>query len=271
MDETMETGFEAEIDSAWDDSTPDQDVQETREATDPEAPESHQETEPGQQQEEPAAENTPQLFTIKNRDETRQVTSEELVAMAQKGWDYDKVREERDQLRQLRDEATPALELVKSYAQRNGMSVGDYLDYCRKQELIAGGMTEQNADQALQIEKDRAALNEQQKQIQAQQQEQNSVLERAKQAQAARQKDIEDFFREYPKVDPKSIPQDVWNAVRQGSSLVNAYTKYENNRLQAEIAALRQNEKNRASAPGSLSGNPGKEMDEIDRIWAEDD
>ncbi len=56
---------------------------------------------------EPAGEQTrsqpeEERFTLKNRDETRTVNREELIAMAQKGWDYDNVRRERDQLRQYR-------------------------------------------------------------------------------------------------------------------------------------------------------------------------
>ncbi len=59
-----------------------------------------EETPHAQQQESDGQE--PELFTLKNRDETRQVTRDELIAMAQKGWDYDNVRQERDQLRQYR-------------------------------------------------------------------------------------------------------------------------------------------------------------------------
>ena len=63
----------------------------------------------------------------------------------------------------------------------------------------------------------------------------------------------------------------MWAAVQAGQTLTNAYTMHENKRLQAEIAAMKQNEKNKAKSPGSLGGNSGKEMDEIDRLWAEDD
>ena len=96
-------------------------------------------------------------------------------------------------------------------------------------------------------------------------------LSRAMEAQQARQRDIQSFYAAYPGVDPKSIPQEVWAEVQAGQTLTNAYTMHENKRLQAEIAAMKQNEKNKAKSPGSLGGNSGKEMDEIDRLWAEDD
>lgn len=271
MDENMETMAvtDEQVDAAWND---------TELADQPEPVEDH-EQEPESTQEQPKDDHDgenkpadqPEMFTIKNRDETRSVTRDELISMAQKGWDYDHVRQERDQLRQYRDQADPALELVKSYAQRNNMSVPDYLDFCRKHELMASGMNQQDAEQKIRFEKERAELDRQRVELNAFRQQQDSLKQRAVEAQQARQRDIQSFYAAYPGVDPKSIPQEVWAAVRAGQTLTNAYTMHENKRLQAEIAAMKQNEKNRAKSPGSLGGNSGKEMDEIDRLWAEDD
>lgn len=267
MEENME--ILENIETAWGQE------QETAPApeTEPDAQEGAQEPQqeaPGQQEEKPA--DQPELFTLKNRDETRQVTREELVSMAQKGWDYDHVRAERDQLRQYRQEADPALELVRSYAQRSGMKVEEYLDYCRKQELMAGGMTEQDAAARVNMEKERSELDRQRAELQAFRAQQDSMARRAQEQAQARQRDIEAFYRAYPGVDPKSIPQEVWNEVRSGESLTNSYTRYENRRLQAELAAERQNRDNRAKAPGSLGGNPGDDdASLISRYWDEAD
>ena len=222
----------------------------------------------GGEADQPAA---PELFTLKNRDETRQVGRDEMIALAQKGWDYDTVRAERDQLRQFRDEANPALELVKGYAQRNNMTVGEYLDWCRKQELMRGGMDEQAAGQKLQMEKERAELDARQARIQAEEQQRTSAQRQAQEAAQARQRDIAQFCHIYPGVDPKTIPQEVWEAVKGGDTLTNAYTMHENKRLAAELAAERQNKANKANTPGSLGGNASAELDEIDRLWSEDD
>lgn len=127
MDETMET-VQGDIESAWSAEDPAGEAEGTESAAAADQPKGGEETPPAEPKAPDAPVAQPELFTLKNRDETRQVTRDELVAMAQKGWDYDHVRQERDQLRQYRQEADPALELVKSYAQRNGMSVGDYLD-----------------------------------------------------------------------------------------------------------------------------------------------
>lgn len=272
MSENMEAmsneAMEADINSEWDGvETTAQSAQESQaEGRPAEEPAAQQPSEPPADQ--PTA---PELFTLKNRDETRQVNRDELIAMAQKGWDYDTVRAERDQLRQYRKEADPALEVIKGYAQRNNMSVGEYLDFCRKQELMRQGMTEQDAQTKLSMEKERAELDARQAEVRAKEEQQTSALRKAQEAAQARQKDIETFYKIYPGVDPKSIAQEVWDAVKNGDNLTNAYTMYENKRLTAELAAERQNKANQARTPGSLGGNSGAEMDEIDRLWSEDD
>jgi hypothetical protein len=264
MEEIMEIQSE-EIDSAWDEddsvvAVDDEPVEEVDQPAEPEA-----------MPEEPAPVDQPETFTLKNREETKQVTRDELIAMAQQGWDYGRVREERDQLRKFRDEATPALELVKSYAQRNGMELGDYLDFCRKQELMAKGMSEEAAVEKVGMEKERAELDAREAAIKAQEEKNNSALKESQQKAAERQKDFEAFLAAYPDVNPQNISKEVWAAVQKGESLMVAYTKHENARLKAELAAERQNKINQQRTPGSLGGNAVKEMDEIDRIWAEDD
>lgn len=271
MDENMEITQEM-VDASWDESdAPGTPEEEAPAPADQPAGAENEGGEGRKPEEEAPKADQPELFTIKNRDEQRQVTREELVSMAQKGWDYDKVREERDQLRQYRSETDPAMELIRRYAQRSNMSVSDYLDYCRKQELMASGMTEKDAAQKVSFDKERAELDRQKQQLDAERQQADSMRRKAAEQAQARQRDIEAFYKAYPKVDPKSIPQEVWDAVKGGDTLTNAYTRHENQRLQAEISALKQNTKNKAQSPGSLGGNVDKELDEIDRIWAEDD
>lgn len=268
MDENMETMemTQEQVDSAWDES------EAVADQPEPEETPAEPAAEPPKEQEgEQLPADQPETFTIKHMDETRQVTRDELISMAQKGWDYERVREERDQLRQYREEANPALELVKAYAAKNNMSVPDYLNFCRVQELKAQGMDQRAAEQKVQFERERAELDKEKNELQQARQQRDEMQRRAQQAQEARQRDIQNFWRAYPNVDPKTIPREVWEAVQKGDTLTNAYTMHENQRLQTEISALKQNEKNKQQSPGSLGGTSGKEMDEIDRIWAEED
>lgn len=252
--EVLEQAAEPDIDSAWeDDSAPAAQEEPAREETN---------GAPGKAEGCEGRDN--ELFTLKNRDEKRQVTRDELVAMAQKGWDYDTVRAERDQLRQYRRETGPALEMVQANARRNGMTVPEYLDHCRKQDLMRGGLDERAAAQTIQIEKQKAELD-------ARRQQENSLIQRVRAQQAGRRQDMERFLQAYPAVKAESIPKEVWVQVSRGVPLVSAYAMHENRQLKAQLAAERQNRANRLRTPGGLGANSGAELDELDRMWAEDD
>lgn len=158
------------------------------------------------------------------------------------------------------------------------MDVAGYINWCRQQSFMRHGMNEQDAKNKVAMENERAELDRRQAAITAQEQEQTSAQAQAAQRQERIRADIASFNRAYPNVDPKSISKEVWDAVQQGESLTNAYTMSENKRLQAELNAKqqeldaeRQNKANQAKTPGSLGGNVAAELDEIDRLWGEDD
>lgn len=144
-EETQDVETELQdVEGLWDEvdtqaGEQDQPPEEQGEGETPAPEKTDQKTQEEPAQEEQPADQTPETFTLKHLDQVRQVGKEEVVTLAQKGLDYDRIRTERDELRQYRQEADPALELVKGYAQRSGMTIPDYLDFCRKQELMAGG------------------------------------------------------------------------------------------------------------------------------------
>lgn len=192
--------------------------------------------------------------------------------MAQKGWDYDTVRQERDQLRQYREEADPALLMVRGYAERSGMTVEQYLDLCRRQELLSQGVNEQTADAQIRLEKQQTILEAQTRAAQEARQRQEAEAQKAQEAQAARRKDMEDFMAAHPGVKGADIPNEVWAQVAAGKSMTTAYTEYENKQLKAELAAERQNKANAQRSPGSLTNPQGEDTrSELDKIWYSDD
>lgn len=282
MNEEMNTAVveDEALDSAWEDEDSDfemEDGAQTDEADQPETeqpaadqpPATETDTDPGSGSEGTA--DQPELFDIVYRGQREQLTREQMVTMAQKGRDYDTVRAERDALRVEQAANAGAMELVKGYAQRMGMDVPQYLDWCRKQDLMRTGMDEQQADQTMQMEKRQADLDAREARIGAEEAQRNSLLQKTREAQAKRRADMESFLRTYPDVKAETIPPEVWQKVTAGESLVSAYTMHENARLRAELAAERQNKEARSRSPGSLSANSGAEMDELDRLWAEDD
>lgn len=74
--------------------------------------------------------------------------------------------------------------------------------------------------------------------------------------------DFLEFTKAFPDAKPEDIPTSVWADVNAGKSLVDAYTKYENQTLKEKLAAVEQakqieqkNQENAASSTGSVTGN----------------
>lgn len=279
-----ETMDDAALDAAWDseDDFGAPDLQTEQPAADqPKAePKEETQTEPKADQPEggPAGEPTPELFTIKNRDETRQVTREELVAMAQKGWDYDTVRQERDQLRQQQAVNGPAVEYLAAVARQNGMDVPTYLQEVQKRELMRTGLSETEAAREMQMRQREEQVRKAQADLDAQKQQEAAARSESQARVEKMRGDIAAFLKAYPGVKPADVPREVWDRVNKGESLVAAYAMHEAagyraelDAVKAEVAALTQNQTNAQRSPGSLGGNAGRELDEIDRLWADDD
>lgn len=235
MEENLEA-METALDSAWNEDVPAADAagqEQTRAADAPPADGSGRENGGGAPEADDSrpgdggdqgGDSRGDLFTLKNRGETRQVTRQELIAMAQKGWDYDNVRQERDQLRQYRQ----AVEQVRA--------------------TIGERRTQTGVSAAPEAE---------------------SLIRRVK--AGARRQDMERFMQAYPAVKAEEIPREVWGRVAKGVPLVSAYAMHENQRLRAQLKAQQQDQLNRARTPGALGRSVGGELDEIDRMWTQED
>lgn len=87
----------------------------------------------------------------------------------------------------------------------------------------------------------------------------------------ARKRDMTRFMKSFPGVKAEDIPQQVWVQVSQGVPMISAYAMHENAQLKAQLAAERQHRANLRRTPGGLGSHSGPELDELDRMWAEDD
>lgn len=283
MDEHNETTAteEVDIDGIWDaedrlelEAVEDGQEQQTEGADQPreEQPAQEADTDQAKPQEESEKANQPETVTLKYLGQEKAVSREEAVSLAQKGMDYDRIRTERDELRQYRQEADPALGLVRSYAERNGMSVPEYIDHCRKQELMAQGVNEQTAAAQVAVEKQQAQLQEHTAALEAQRQREAVLARQAQEREETRKRDIASFLETFPEVKADSIPKEVWEMVTKGQPLVSAYTLYQNRQLQAELAAERQNKRSAATTTGSRSTAGAESTKNIfDRAWDEAD
>jgi len=202
----------------------------------------------------------PKTWTLRHMGENRTVEEAEMITYAQKGLDYDRIREKYD-------ESKPVMELMGTFAKEAGMSLRDYVGYIRTQAKKASGMNEHEARRAVELEDREAAV----KAGEDQEAQRRAALDReaaAKQAAEERRRaDIAEFQRAFPDAakaaakDPKAIPQEVWEAVRGGSSLVAAYARYavkqaQNAQKAAESKANTEsrNKTNAERSTGSMRG-----------------
>jgi hypothetical protein len=192
----------------------------------------------------------PKQWTLQHMDEVKTVGEDEIVTLAQKGMDYDRIRGKWN-------EAKPVMELFNQFAQKAGMSVSDYVTYIRTQAKQSQGMSEEDAKRSVELEDREAVVAAKEAQQNA---ERTAQTRRAEQEQR-RQADIEAFRKIYPDAakDPKGIPAEVWQRVNEGMNLVAAYAVYDAKQARAaqaaaeqKAAAAMQNHANAARTTGSM-------------------
>ena len=270
MEETTNTAVEQEQTSdsfmeGWDDEpaadAADQPEEAAEEGAEPEQaePETKSETAPGadtsgQDQQEKPKEDAPKVWTLRHMDEVKQVGEADMVILAQKGMDYDRIREKYE-------ESKPVMELFGGFAKQAGMSVQDYVARIRFQAKQAQGLSEAEAKRSIDLEDREAAVSAKEAEEAQRQQAAAQALQAQNTADARRRADVAEFQKTFPDAakDPKSIPAEVWADVRNGSTLVAAYAKYTVAQAKAAQQAAEQraestaqNQKNAVRSTGSM-------------------
>ena len=274
MSEELDDDYDVDL-SDLDLSTeePDEDGNQTggQEETGQTAQEDKQESEPAGTEggqtgyKEPPTEET---FDLKFNKEIRKVSRDEMTELAQKGLNHDRIlaqrdelRGELDELRKYRDENSGYLTALTEAAEASGTDIPTFLRTLRENAYVSQGLSRDTA-------KERVLREEAERTLARTRAQENAAAEQTKSETAKRdeqKRDIERFITTYKGVEPESIPQEVWDAVRGGESLVSAYGRYEtrkvneeNRKLQERIKAMEQNEKNKQAAVGSVKTD-GKE------------
>ena len=226
-------------------------AEERTEETEPAADESAEPEEPAQEPQQ----DTP-FLTLKHLDETRTVTREEAVELAQKGMDYDRVKEKLDELRTFKSDNQDAIDLIQSYAERNGMTIPEYLDFCRTQDIMhEKGVSEDEAKAQLALEKRERAVAKKEAEQQAREQAETQPKPEVSEQERVRQ-EVQQFMAVYPDVKPEDIPQDVFEIIqREKVPLTVAYGKWRIAQQEKELSSLRAQDSARKKSPGSLSGS----------------
>lgn len=229
-------------------------VEETAEETVSETTETAPET-VEQPTEQPA--DQPEMFELKFLGETKQYTRDEMTTLAQKGMNHDRILQQRDDLQQYRSANEPLVNDLGRIAQQFGMTPADLLASMETNLLRQQGKTQAEAEAIIRADKAN-------RQLQTYQSQEQAAIEQQRAAQERQQRDFREFVQRYPGLDPKTIPATVWNDVRKGEPLVSAYGKYEmqqlkeeNQRLQQQLSAKAQNDKNKANSLGSMQSGSG--------------
>lgn len=265
--------IEAAFDEDWNEDSPaddDMDLSdeaepetETATAEDTEPAEAEQaEAEPEETKEaepEKQPETGNQRFKLKHLGEESEVDLDTVIALAQKGMDYDHVREERDNLKA--DSAATAKwkaqeSFLKELADSSGITVEQLMENTRARMLMSN-------DENLTEEEALAKVREANKTTEKKEEPKaEATPEERRQAMFA------SFLAAYPNVKAEEIPQEVWEDAGRTYDLNGAYQRWENRQLRKEIETLRQNQKNKERSTGSRrSVGATKIADDFDAGW----
>ena len=195
------------------------------------------------------------MFDLKYNKEIKQYTKQQVTELAQKGLNYDHVTEQRDRLQQenadlakFKDEYSGVFETLESMAEAAGKKLPEFLTSIRMNMLVAQGVSQETA-------RERILREDAERRLQASAAEEN----RKSKAEERQREDIRRFQEKYKDVDPKTIPQEVWQAVGKGELLVDAYGDYQRRELERQLkeaneklAIRAKNESNKQKSLGSL-------------------
>ncbi|MBQ2383191.1 MAG: hypothetical protein II290_04040 [Oscillospiraceae bacterium] len=243
-----ETAAEPEVQEpeGQDPKQTDPEVPETEPAEDAE-PEGEGDPEPVQTDTDPVPE--PQVFTLKVNKEERQVSREEMIELAQKGADYDRVKEQAKGQQEV-------MEVLSALAKEAQTDIPGLMDSFRIGMLKKQGLSEDAARERLAREK----AERENEQLKANRQPPAETA-----AQRAR-REVEEFRQVYPKVElSDDLMKKLMSDVQEGKTLTEAYRKHEAAEKDAKIAELerqleaeKQNRRNRAGSPGSQKDSGGR-------------
>lgn len=216
-------------------------------------------------------------FVLKHLGNEVTKSREEVVALAQMGLDYDRVRSKYDeitnqfgnieQLSKNKERLDTIDQIVKNGGYKD---LDEFIEATQIKTLVEEkGMTEAEARRQINFDKRERELKEKEAKLLAERTAKESEAEAAKKAEEKRQNDIKTFIEEYPGIKPTDIPKEVWDKVNSGDSLVSAYRAYENRELRKKLEAAAKNTENKVRSTGSRStaGQTTTEKDKFLDGW----
>ena len=202
-----------------------------------------------------------QRFTLKHLDETREVGREEVIALAQKGLDYD---------RKTSKQATKIAEyeaFLDELAGPSGLTREQLMDSIRAQMFRekekAEGREISEAESIFRIQQERAAKAQQEQEAAAQAEQTRAADEEQRNTDM-----LLKFSEAYPNVKAVDIPQSVWEESRKTGDLLGAYMRFENADLRRRLEVSEANQKGARRSTGSMqSAGAAPSKDAFDEGW----
>ncbi|WP_303016146.1 hypothetical protein [Holdemania massiliensis] len=222
----------------------------------------HQEESEVQKPETNAENQKKPILTVKHLGVEKQLSEDEARALAQKGMDYDHLRQQYDGLKNSEE-----LALLDQMAAEMGMDRASYIKALSQfnQNQAAAQYVEElkkqypNTDEAVLQELAKTQLT------QRQEQEKQAKLTQQQQAEKAQKEafaaQYQAFVSEYPDIDPTKLPDDVIQSMASGETMLSAYRAYELKKIKSDYAALIKNKDNSQKALGDVKGKPQDDED----------
>lgn len=197
-----------------------------------------------------------QSYQLKYMGQEIDVSQDEMITLAQKGKDYDRIRSRADELTTELEKTNGYSSFLDELAQKTGQSREAFIDSARSALSINNGLTDARANgNDLQIPS--AVLRT----------SSGTELSQEKE-KIQRGRDVEAFLAEYKTVDPSTIPTEVWDGVRAGKPLLGAYQSFENKRLKAQLESEKKSLENKQKTTRSRQSSGGvRSRGEIEDDW----
>lgn len=208
-------------------------------------------------------------FVLKYLGEERSVGRDEVVTLAQKGMDYDRIREKWDSVKDSLEMYQAEHAFLQELAEARGGDINGLMDETRTRTFIARaeakGETLTPAEAAAMAVRARMEGN-------------GTAIEPEEARKERSQREVDRFLKEYPDVRAEDVPPEVWEQVNANDGdLVGTYRAYENRQLKAELKKLqkdledaKQQTKNKARSTGSTkSVGSAATIDPFDSGWDE--
>ena len=248
-------------------------AEETKDDAAEEQPEADQQTEESTEEpdnaetkEEPKSETD--QFTLKHFEDVRTVGRDEVIALAQKGMDYDRVKAKLDE---KDSKEAKAYTFLEELAKENGSSVEDFMDGARATVLAKReGIEYDAALQKVKLQNREKAIEEQEQKLKTTAANEQAEAERKERIR----QDAQAFQKAYPGIAFSDVPREVWEKVENGMSLLNAYGIYDMKQQRdkfekekADFEAAKKSSDNAKKSAGSVSSQSNGKDDAFDALW----